>query len=133
MFDTKLKNAMVKNNITLSQLAVISGVSKSSISCYMSGKQYPRDDIKKKLGECLNCNFFEGEIPQEDEPFIFSTENIPLRRAARVMHMSDKILGKLLQNKEIPIGYAYKIEDQSRWAYYISPKLLYEVTGWREK
>ncbi len=132
MFDVKLKDAMTKNNITLSQLSVISGIGKSSISQYLSGKNEPRDSVKQKLGEVLNYSFFEEEIEQENSPFIFSTSNITLRQASRILHMSEKTLGEQIQKKEIPIGYAYRKEGSDTWGYYISPKLLYEVTGWRE-
>ncbi len=133
MFDVKLKDAMTKNNITRSQLSVISGIGKSNISQYLNGKNEPRDDVKQKLGEVLNYSFFEERIEQEDSPFIFSTKKVPLRFVARLFHISEDRLLDLISDGTIPIGYTFKVEGQERLGSYISPKLLYEVTGWREQ
>ncbi len=135
MFDIKLKQAMNIRNLSITQLATMTGIGKSNISQYLSGKNEPRDNVKKILGEVLDCDFLgqEVQIIQGYEPFIFSTSNITLRQASRILHMSEKTLGEQIQKKEIPIGYAYKKDGSDTWGYYISPKLLYEVTGWREQ
>ncbi|MFV0519325.1 MAG: helix-turn-helix domain-containing protein [Lachnospirales bacterium] len=135
MFDIKLQKAMDKCDLTLSQLSDMTGINRSSISQYLSGKNEPRDNVKKILGEVLGCDFLgkEVEINQGYGPFIFSTESIKLRVAARVLHKSEHKIVKAMVKGNLPIGYVLDPGDENTPPdYYISPKLLYEVTGWRE-
>ncbi len=135
MFDIKLKQAMNIRNLSITQLATMTGIGKSNISQYLSGKNEPRDNVKKILGEVLDCDFLgqEVQIIQGYEPFIFSTKKVPLRFVARLFHISEDRLLDLISDGTIPIGYTFEIEGQERLGSYISPKLLYEVTGWREQ
>lgn len=131
-FAKELKEAMSKKNISLTELSSLSGVGKSNISQYLSGKNTPKETVKQKLSEALDYSFDEIGIQTLNYPFVFSTTTITTRQAARIMHMSEKNLCEQLQKGSIPIGNAYLSEGSSKWTYYISPKLFYEFTGWRE-
>ena len=60
----------------------------------------------------------------------FTGMNVPIEAAANAMNKDQAFIRVALQRKILPIGAAMKMEDDSRrYAYYISPKLLYEYTG----
>ncbi len=60
----------------------------------------------------------------------FTGLNVPIEAAANAMNKDQAFIRVALQRKILPIGAAMKMEDDSRrYAYYISPKLLYEYTG----
>lgn len=131
-FADKLREEMNKKSLTITELSLLSGVSKSNISQYLSEKNIPRSDIKKKLEDVLACTFDEIKVNGDQSLFIFSTNTITVRKAARIMHISEQTLREQLIKREIPIGYAYQGEGANKRGFYISPKLFYEFTGWRE-
>ena len=60
----------------------------------------------------------------------FTGMSVPSEAAANAMNKDQAFIRVALQRKILPIGAAMKMEDDSRrYAYYISPKLLYEYTG----
>lgn len=60
----------------------------------------------------------------------FTGANVPIEVVANAMNKDPAFIRVALQRKILPIGAAMKMEDDSRrYAYYISPKLLYEYTG----
>ncbi|MFV0527727.1 MAG: hypothetical protein ACK5MN_03255 [Lachnospiraceae bacterium] len=61
---------------------------------------------------------------------VFNGTAIPIAKVARIMSKSEQFVRVGLQRGLLPIGYAYECNDDKRgFGYYISPKLLYEVTG----
>ena len=61
---------------------------------------------------------------------IFSGENVPISEVARIMKKDKNFIRIGIQEKWLPIGVAYKKEGSSEYSYYISPKKLYEYTGY---
>jgi len=75
----RLREAMLKKNLTAQELSDKSGVGKSSISQYLSGKYTPKNVIATKLGSVLNVdpewlmgmdNVDSDEIRMKPEDFI---------------------------------------------------------------
>ena len=64
-----------------------------------------------------------------NKPIRFTGRNIPIEMAAKIMGKDQKFLRQAMIAREIPIGIAFKKEGVSQYDYYISPKLLYEYTG----
>lgn len=60
----------------------------------------------------------------------FSGANVPISEAARIMKKDKNFIRIGIQEKWLPIGVAYKKEGSSEYSYYISPKKLYEYTGY---
>ena len=56
----------------------------------------------------------------------FSGGNVPIPEVAKIMK-KDK---QFIQENWLPIGVAYKKEGSSEYSYYVSPKKLYEYTGY---
>lgn len=131
-FAEKLQKAMQTNNLTQTELSNLSGVGKSAISQYLSGKFEPRGRIRAKLEEVLGISFDDAGSVDTHKPFKFSTKPITLRKAARVMHMDEGKLAEEMETGKINIGTVYKSEGSSKRGFYISPKLFYELTGWYE-
>lgn len=60
----------------------------------------------------------------------FSGANVPISEVARIMRKDKNFVRIGIQEKWLPIGVAYKKEGSSEYSYYISPKKLYEYTGY---
>lgn len=58
----------------------------------------------------------------------FSGKNIPVV-VAEIMNKDPMFVRQALISQELPIGIASKKEGNSKYDYYISPKLFYEFTG----
>jgi transcriptional regulator with XRE-family HTH domain len=132
-FSEQLKKAMAERNISQAELSVLTGIGKSSISQYLSGKNEPKEPTIRKIEEVLGCSL---GLPEKTENecseniMKFSTKKITIRQAAKVMHISEDTLSEKLQKGELPFGYAHKKPGSSKYSYYISPKKFYEFTGW---
>lgn len=57
--------------------------------------------------------------------------NVPVKVAAEVYKKDPQWVRIGLRDGWLPIGVATKLEGSKRYNYYISPKLLYEHTGFR--
>lgn len=55
--------------------------------------------------------------------------NVPIKVAARVYEKDPMWVRIGLREGWLPIGIATKLPGKQRYSYYISPKLLYEHTG----
>ena len=59
----------------------------------------------------------------------FTGEAVPIAVAAQAMHKTADFIRYGMQKGLLPIGTAIKQEGCERHDYYISPKLLFEYTG----
>lgn len=63
---------------------------------------------------------------------VFDGRNVPVVVAAQAMGKSPMFVRVGLQNGKLPFGVAFKTDDANlQLDYYISPKQLYEYTGFR--
>lgn len=118
MFADKLKNLMNELGLTQSKLSELSGIGKSSISQYLSGKNEPSKDRKREIARTLGVqeDYFELFEPiaaiQRDK-----TINLPVALAAKLMKKSKEWVMQGLRDGVFPWGYAVKLTD---WSYFIS-------------
>ena len=61
---------------------------------------------------------------------VFSGENVPISEVARIMKKDKQFIRIGIQEKWLPIGVAYKRDGSNEYSYYVSPKKLYEYTGY---
>lgn len=61
---------------------------------------------------------------------IFKPGGVPIKVAAKVYGKEPDWVRTNMLNGVLPIGVVTKIEGKKRHNYYISPKLLYEHTGY---
>ena len=59
----------------------------------------------------------------------FSGKNIPVTVAAKIMGKDQQFVRQAMMEGLLPIGLAYRKKGSSQFDFYISPKLLYEFTG----
>lgn len=59
----------------------------------------------------------------------FSGNNVPIAEVARIMKKDPSYIRQGIQRNILPIGNAFKKEGSDEYDYYVSPKLLYEYTG----
>lgn len=65
-----------------------------------------------------------------EEKKTFSGRNVSVEKAAKIMGKDPYTIRCGLQDGIFPIGHAYKLPGSTQYTYYISPKLLYEYTGY---
>lgn len=122
MLVDKLKELAEKNNLTQAEIAKLTGLSKSIISEYFSGKKKPRTSSLLKLASVLKTTVEELDESRKG--------NITVAQAAKLMGCDPQFVRIGLQQGSLPIGAAVKV-GETRYSYYISPKLFYEFTGIR--
>lgn len=59
----------------------------------------------------------------------FPAGNVPVAFVAKVMKKDATFIRAGIEQGWLPIGYAKPSEKTGKMSYYISPKLLWEVTG----
>lgn len=125
-FAKNLKKAMEEKNISQSELSVLTGISKSGISQYLSGKYEPKGKIISKLAETLGCST-ESLMCSETENVMNNSNNVSVEEAAKLLGKSKQFVRVALQKGIVPFGFAVKMS--SKYTYYISPKKLAEYVG----
>lgn len=129
-FATNLKKAMEERNMSQAELSALTGIGKSSISQYLSGKNEPNQKRTEQLAEALECSiaFLNGitkcSDPTDDPNGL---KNVPVSLAAQRLGKSEQFVRVALQRGIVPFGFAVQLS--SRFSYHISPKLLNEYIG----
>ena len=124
-FARNLKTIMKERDISQAELSALSGISKSGISQYLSGKYEPKGKIIKKLADALECSDTELFREEDDTDIdISGAKNLTIEQAAKVLGKSKQFVRAALQNGIAPFGFAVKMS--SKYTYYISAKKLSE-------
>ena len=89
----RLKEAMKEKGLTQQELSNLSGVSKSSISHYINGKNVPDNVQSFKLAKALDVD--PGWIAGIDDPNFVVVENTELQKKLKMLN--EKQLEKVLQ------------------------------------
>lgn len=134
-FNEKLKKAMQDLGINQAQLVGMTGIGKSSISQYLSGKNIPTEERQKNIAVSLGLatDYFEKDdaetvvMPKE------ALENgtilrLDVQNAAKLLGMNHNTVRKGLQQGVFPWGYAIHTSE-NRWAYFINAKRFAEIEG----
>lgn len=127
MFSHKLKNLMNELGLTQTRLSSLTGIGKSSISQYLSGKNEPSRERKKEIAKALGVDENYFEIFKADAVVTYDNGvNLPVKIAARLMHKSKSFIEQGLKDGVFPWGYAVKLKN---WSYFISASKFTEYTG----
>lgn len=133
MFSEKLKKAMQDLNITQKQLVGMTGINKSSISQYLSGKNVPAIERQKTIATALGLptDYFLEEDMQTVPVLKIATQGTVIKRmlvedAAKLLSMNQNTVRKGLQQGVFPWGYAIKTSE-NRWTYFINAKSFSEI------
>lgn len=64
-----------------------------------------------------------------DSKFKFSGKNVPIETVAKIIGKDEYFVRKAIIERALPIGAAVQKRGSNTCDFYVSPKLLYEVTG----
>ena len=130
IFSQRLKKAMDEQRVTQSDLSTLTGLGKSSVSKYLSGKNEPMVNTMTLIADALNVSvdWLSGAVDEPSDDGSGHTNNLPVEQAARLMGVGKQFIRVGLQDGKFPFGYAIKITG-NRFTYYISPKKFTEYTG----
>ena len=133
MYDKKLKSVMSDLEITQSQLCKITGIGRSSISQYLSGKNEPTEERKKAIATALGLpeDYFSFEEVIAKPKVKKGGGIIPrftLTETAELMGMSKKVVAHGLQEGIFPWGYAVRGRGD-KFVYFINAKRFAEIEG----
>lgn len=65
----------------------------------------------------------------KDAVLRFSGKNIPVTAVAKIMGKDQQFVRQAMIEGLLPIGVAFRKKGSSQYDFYISPKLLYDFTG----
>ena len=125
-FAEKLKKLMRELDLSQTRLSELTGIGKSSISQYLSGKNEPANDRKKQIALALGVqenyfNQFAENIIQDNV-----VVNVPVPLIAKLMGKSKEWVTQGLRDGVFPWGYAVKLQ---KWSYFIPSVKFTEFTG----
>ena len=124
------KNFMKQNGINASKLSTLTGIGKSSISQYLSGKNIPSPERVEAIAAAIKCtpdNLFTTAAVTI-KATATTDVNMTCHEAAVLMHKHESFVRNGLKQGVFPFGYAVKGRG-NRYSYYISSKKFTEFTG----
>ena len=90
------------------ELARAINKNKSSISQYLSGINIPKDDVKEDIAKALGCTVEDLDKEVEQDLNINTCNNVPIWKAAMLLHKSEEFIRISLQMGTAPFGFASK-------------------------
>ena len=131
MFADNMKKQMAVHGITQSELAKMTGIGRSSISQYLSGKNEPTDERKNVIAEAIGCRVVDLDA-METMSFPVDTDTkmkrLSVDQAAKLLGMNHETVRKGLRQGVFPWGYAIKTSE-NHWVYFINAKKFAEIEG----
>lgn len=128
-FSQRLKKVMTERNITQAELSAMTGIGRSGISQYLSGKNRPGFKALTALAGALGVSeAWLTDDNEEAEAMDSGVFKIPVATAAKLMGVGKQFIRVGLQAGKLPFGYAVNISGK-RFTYYISPEKFTEYTG----
>lgn len=140
-FSEKLKKTMQDLNISQAQLVGMTGIGKSSISQYLSGRNVPTEERQKNIAISLGLapDYFEQDIVQTVVLPKEALENGRIKKllpeeAASYLGMDKGTVRKGLQQGVFPWGYGIVTSvnpdtGKKHWTYFINAKRFAEIEG----
>lgn len=127
MFNEMLKTAMEDAGMNATALSAATGIGKSSLSQYLSGKVVPPDKKKEQIALAMGLEADYFKKKQINLDLENKGSNLPVIVAARLMGKSKEFVYQGLRDGVFPWGYG--VNMNGRWSYYISPAKFVECTG----
>lgn len=130
MFNQRLKKAMQTLDLKPIQVSKMTGIGRSSISQYLSGKNEPTKERKKVITEALGLpeDYFDSEEEITIKPTSSAVSRLSVDDAAKLMGVGTKFITNGLQNGVFPWGYAVQGRGD-KYIYFINAKRFAEVEG----
>lgn len=130
MFADNLKVIMTEKGISQADLSKLTGIGRSSISQYLSGKNVPTPERKAVIAEAIGVQTEELDRPEVKIPMTEdrTIQKLPIEQAAKLMGMNHNTIRKGLKQGRFPWGYAIKTSE-NHWVYFINAKKFAEIEG----
>ena len=127
-FSQRLRQIMEELSLSQADLSKMTGIGKSSISQYISGKNEPSKKRQKEIAQALGVadDYFDLPLTQTTEIQSGTVINLPIGLVANLMGKSKAWVSQGLQDGVFPWGYAVKLKN---WSYFISSVKFTECTG----
>ena len=106
-----LREAMTYTGLSATELSKLTGICKSSISAYLSGKQVPRGERLKALEQALGIELLDIK---DVSPKKLTTDMV-----GRLLHKSGEVIRAGLRQGVFPWGYAVDLGG-GRFSYIIN-------------
>lgn len=128
-FSEQLLNLIQDLRLTQTQVSNLTGLAKSSISQYLSGKSEPPAWRKKEIAVALGVDehYFDHIITLDAKPVSGKGVRIYPESAAKLLGKTADFVRQGLQDRVFPWGYAVKFEK--KWSYCILAGKFSEYTG----
>lgn len=126
-----MRKQMAAHGITQSEISKITGIGRSSISQYLSGKNEPTAERKIVIAEAIGCRVVDLDametmsFPVDTD---FKMKRLSVDQAARMLGMNHETVRKGLRQGVFPWGYAIHTSE-GRWSYFINAKKFADVEG----
>ncbi len=130
MFNQRLKNAMETLDLKPIQVSKMTGIGRSSISQYLSGKNEPTDERKEAIASALGLpsDYFDSEEEIVIKPSGGTVPRLNVDDAAKLMGVGSRFIMQGLQDGVFPWGYAVKGRGE-KYVYFINANRFSEVEG----
>lgn len=127
-FSQQLRQLMSELKLSQADISKLTGIGKSSISQYISGKNEPSKKRQKEIAQALGVadDYFDLLLTTTAKIQSDTVINLPIGVAANLMGKSKAWVAQGLQDGVFPWGYAVKLKT---WSYYISSVKFTEFTG----
>ena len=125
-FKDLLNQVITDMNLTRAELAEKTGISKASISYYLSGKIEPSEKKQTQIAISLglpSC-YFQDTVEQS----LNCIEKLLPEQVAKIMGMSKETIRIGLQQGVFSWGYAIHTSEK-RWVYFINKRKFEEKEG----
>lgn len=118
-FTMHMKERMKAMNMKQSHLSALTGIGRSGISQYLSGKNFPRKEHQERLAAVLDCSIeYLNSEHVDDDPHL-----ITVKEAAEKLNVLPQCIRQGLKNNTFPFGYAVKTKC-GKYRYTISSRML---------
>lgn len=115
-----LKRAMDENAVSVTALAALSGIEKTFLTKYLSGKVKPSESVLTRLAECIGVPV----TALAKDPVTRTKGKIRPEDAARRLHRSPQDIRIGIRMGLLPFGTAYKRPGATIYTYEINPEQL---------
>ncbi len=121
-YASRLKYALAKAAVSQKDLSERTGISRTAISQYLSGKYTPSRDRANRLAEVLGVStgYLDGTEEPNSEVVNLVRMRIGIATAARCLGKADQFVRVGLQTGQLPFGSAV-LNPSGQWSYYINP------------
>lgn len=121
-----INRMMICHDMTVSRLSELSGVSKTNLDKYLTGRYKPAQDVLERIANAFGCDANDLDKPDEVKT-LRKPGNITVAYAAERLGIPTQTLRVALQQGLYPFGVAIKM--RGRYTYQITPNLFEEYIG----